>query len=622
MALPRIVVHAWRLTEVRWATAATGLFTLGVLVQLADAPTVLTWTLYLACYAAGGWEPALEGLRALRERSLDVDLLMIVAAIGAAALGQVFDGALLVVIFATSGALESFATQRTEDSVRALLDLAPDRATRLAADGTETDVPAAELRTGDLIVVRPGQRIGGDGRVVSGLTEVDQASLTGEPMPVVKRPGDDVFAGSINGTGAVTVELTADAGRTLVARLVAQVAEASATKATTQLFIEKVEQRYSVGVVVATLAILAIPLALGTDLESALLRAMTFMIVASPCALVLATMPPLLATMANAGRHGVLVRSAVALERVADVDLVAFDKTGTLTFGEPVVGEIVLLAGATEDDVLALAAGAERLSQHPVGRAIVAEATSRGIDVPDTDDFTSTPGRGVTATVAGSVVEVATPQPGCHEALTSGGRTVVEVVVDDTPVAAIALDDRVRPTAPAAVRRLAGVVGHDPVLLSGDNAASVARVADAVGIEHHEAGLLPERKVEAVARLVDEGRRVMLVGDGVNDAPAMAAAHVGVAMGRTGTDLAVETADVVLVRDDLAALTATVDLARRARRVVQANLAIAATIIGVLVVWDLAATLPLPLGVAGHEGSTILVALNGLRLLRRSAWER
>src|SRR4051795_7982399 len=388
------------LPETRWAALATVLFALGGAAQLAGAPDAVWWTLYLACYATGGWEPALAGLQALREKTLDVDILMVVAALIAAAIGQVFDGALLIVIFATSGALEAFATRRTEDSVKALLLLAPDRATRLSDRGEEEYVDTADLLVDDVVLIRPGERVGADGEVLDGLSEVDQASITGEPLPVTKRVGDEVFAGTVNGAGALTVRVSRAAADSVVARIVTMVEEASATKARTQLFIDKVEQRYSVGVVVATLALFAIPLTFGAAFETTLLRAMTFMIVASPCAVVLATMPPLLAAIANAGRHGVLVKSAVALEGLRRVDVVTFDKTGTLTVGTPRVSTITVLDGSDEETLLALAASAERQSEHPVGRAIVAEAQAHGVSLRPADEFSSTPGRGVTARVA------------------------------------------------------------------------------------------------------------------------------------------------------------------------------------------------------------------------------
>ncbi|WP_320777133.1 HAD-IC family P-type ATPase, partial [Streptomyces sp. CRN 30] len=364
------------LPEARWALLSLLAFLLALALDLGGATAWSYGPLYALAYAAGGWEPALEGLRALREKTLDVDLLMIVAALGAAAIGQVLDGGLLIVIFAVSGALEALATARTADSVRGLLDLAPTTATRVGDDGTEETVPTAALAVGDVLLVRPGERIGADGTVVDGTGEVDQATVTGESLPVVKRTGDDVFAGTHNGTGALRVRVGRDPADSVIARIVALVEEASRTKAPTQLFIEKIEQRYAVGVVAATLAVFGVPLAFGAPLTDALLRAMTFMIVASPCAVVLATMPPLLSAIANAGRHGVLVKSAVAMERLGRIDTVALDKTGTLTEGTPEVTAVRPLPGSglDEDALLALAAAAEVASEHPLGRAVVAAA--------------------------------------------------------------------------------------------------------------------------------------------------------------------------------------------------------------------------------------------------------
>ncbi|MFI6104727.1 heavy metal translocating P-type ATPase [Streptomyces sp. NPDC051310] len=673
------------LPEVRWAALSAAAFLAALPLDLAGAPAWAWGPLYAVCYAAGGWEPGWAGLRALREKSLDVDLLMVVAALGAAAIGQYLDGGLLIVIFAVSGALEALATRRTADSVRGLLDLAPARAVRLTAAGEEP-VDVAALRVGDTVLVRPGERLPADGTVVGGASDVDQATITGEPLPAPKAVGDPVFAGTLNGTGALRVRVDKDASASVIARIVAMVEEASATKAPTQLFIEKIEQRYSVGVVVATLALFAVPLALGADFTGTLLRAMTFMIVASPCAVVLATMPPLLSAIANAGRHGVLVKSAVVMERLGRTDLVALDKTGTLTEGAPRVAGVRLLAGSpAEAEVLALAAAAELPSEHPLARAVVTAARDRGLTVPQAAAFSSTPGVGVRALVDGREVTVGRPAEPCRAVpagdrepaaprgagtgpageaaavdgasgaaapgseaaaavreveaggaprasvpgpevaaavreVEAGGRTAVVVAVDGVPVAVLAIADRLREGAAAAVAALGRLSGTAPALLTGDNEPAARRIATETGIDDVRAGLLPQDKVAAVREWERAGRRTLVVGDGVNDAPALAAAHCGIAMGRAGSDLALETADAVVVRDELTAVPAVVALSRRARRLVVQNLVIAGVCIGALIVWDLAGHLPLPLGVAGHEGSTVLVGLNGLRLLREKAW--
>ncbi|MEV6782143.1 heavy metal translocating P-type ATPase [Streptomyces sp. NPDC051098] len=633
-APPQRRTQVLALPEARWALAALVLFLAALPLKLLDAPAWTWGPLFAASYVTGGWEPAWAGLKALKNKSLDVDLLMVVAALGAAAIGQVLDGALLVVIFATSGALEAVATARTADSVRGLLDLAPATAARLRADGGEETVAAEDLRVGDLILVRPGERVSADGQVFEGVSDVDQATITGEPLPVVKQAGDEVFAGTLNGTGALRVRVERDPSDSVIARIVQMVEEASETKAPTQLFIEKIEQRYSIGMVIATLAVFAVPLAFGSALQPALLRAMTFMIVASPCAVVLSTMPPLLSAIANAGRHGVLTKSAVVMERLGRIDAVALDKTGTLTEGTPRVTDIRPLAGTglDEDTLLALAAAAEHSSEHPLARAVVDAARERRLPLPEALDFASVPGRGVSATVEGRSVQVGSPghllpastgpAAAAVAELEDAGRTAVLVVRADTPVGVIGIADRLRPDAAATVAALTELTGRPPVLLTGDNERAARHLAAEVGITDVRTGLLPQDKVAAVKAWESAGRRVLVVGDGVNDAPALAAAHTGIAMGRAGSDLALETADIVVVRDELATIPAVVALSRKAHGLVVQNLVIAGIFITALVAWDLVATLPLPLGVAGHEGSTVIVGLNGLRLLREAAWPR
>jgi len=619
----------WSLPEVRWALLASVLFAAGLLLRLAGVPGWLSGIVFAGCYLAGGWEPAVAGWQALRERTLDVDLLMIVAAIGAAAIGQVVDGGLLIVIFATSGAQEAYATKRTADSVNALLTLAPEQATLLGPDGTEAVVDTASLLVGDEILVRPGERIGADGTVTDGTSEVDQASVTGEPLPLLREPGDEVFAGTLNTHGALRVRVSRPASESVVARIVALVEQASATKAKAQLFVERIEQRYSVTVVLTTLLVFAVPLAFGASLRPTLLRAMTYMIVASPCAVVLATMPPLLSAIANAGRHGVLVKSAVVMEQLGQTTQVAFDKTGTLTQGTPHLTDVHVLADVRQDDVLRLAASAERPSEHPLGRAVVTAANQRGLALAEIADFSATPGRGVTALVEGQRVHVGSPalitdatasQTDAVNAVEAEGRTAVVVLVDGRLVGVLTLADQLRPTAAATVAALRDLTGNTPVLLTGDNAPAARSLAAQVGITHVHAALLPQDKAERVQALRDSGGHVLVVGDGINDAPALATANLGVAMGRHGSDLTLQTADAVLVRDDLAALPALLRLSRAARKAVVQNLVLAAAAIVGLVAWDLIGTLPLPLGVLGHEGGTVLIGLNGLRLLRKGAW--
>ncbi|NMH98766.1 heavy metal translocating P-type ATPase, partial [Pseudonocardia acidicola] len=621
----------WSVPDVRRAALSLAAFGIAVSGDLAGAPVALVGAAYLVCYVAGGWEPAWSGLQALRERRLDVDLLMVVAAIAAAAIGQYFDGGLLIVIFASSGALEAVMTARTRDSIHALLDLAPETATRIGPDG-ERQVPARDLVVGDEVLVRPGEKIPADGEVIDGASEVDTASLTGEPLPRRTVPGDTVYAGTINGTGTLRVRVDRDPAETLVAGIAAQVEQAGETKARRQLLIERIEQRYSVLVVAGAVALLVGPLLFGAAFEPTLLRAMTFMIVASPCAVVLATMPPLLAAIAAAGRNGVLVKDATVIEALAAVDAVALDKTGTVTRGVPQVVGVAALRG-TPEDVLALAAAAESGSEHALGRAVREEARRRAVVLPQVRDFVALPGRGVRAVVAGT--EVAVGHPALLEDDDAGarrvvagferdGHTAVVVLADARPVGVLALADELRPEAGAAVAALTELIGRGPALLTGDAAVPARAVAGRLGLADAQAGLhaelLPADKTAVVAGWQREGRTVLAAGDGVNDAPLLATADVGLAVGEGASALSVQAADGVLLRDPMGNLAPLITLARRARRVAQANLAFAAAVIVFLVGWDLVGTLPLALGVAGHELSTVLVCLNGLRLLARPGW--
>ena len=608
------------------ALVALGTFLLGLGLQGFGAPAPAWIAAYLVCYVVGGWESGWAGLLELKSKRLDVDLLMVVAAIAAASIGQWREGALLIVIFSTSGALETFATRRTEAGVRALMKLAPEEATLLRSDGTEARVRADSLAVGHTIIVRPGERVGADGQVVTGASDVDEASITGESIPVPKRVGEQVFAGTINGSGAMEIRVGRASADSVIARIASLVEEAKEQKAKTQLFIEGIEQRYSIVMVGVTVLLLVVPwLLLGWTFEETLLRAMTFMIVASPCAVVLATMPPLLSAIATSTRMGVLVKGGIPMEALAGIDTVAFDKTGTLTEGSPTVTDVVALGDTSEEVLLHLAASAESGSEHPLGRAIVRHARLRGIEVGVTTEFEALPGRGVKAIIGGDTVLIGSRRLldldeevlGILGKLESQGKAALALERNGEVVGLIACADTLRPDARDVVRQLAAIGVTKTVLLTGDNKAAAQLVATATGVNDVYAGLLPEDKVARIRELQSAGRRVLLVGDGVNDAPALAAAELGIAMGGRGTDVALETADAVLVTDRLQRIPEIIELSRRANRVVRQNLLFAGVMIVILVTLDLAGHLPLPLGVVGHEGSTILVALNGLRLLRR-----
>ena len=581
-------------------------------------------TVLVVGYVLGGYRQARDGLLTLvRDRALDVDVLMVVAAIGAAAIGQWFDGALLILIFAVSGTLEGYASARTTRDIAALMALAPDEAVRLR-DGVEETVPASTLGVGDRVVVRPGTRIPADGSVAEGSSAVNQAPITGESAPVDKTAGAQVFAGSINGHGALYVTVTRAPGETLLARIIELVKEAQANRPAAQLFIERFERGYAKVVVAGAILLGVAPAMMGwwTAHES-VYRAMIFLVVASPCALAAAMMPTLLSALSNAARNGILFKGSVFVEALGKIDAIAFDKTGTLTSGHPVVTQVSSTGDVPPDAILAYAASVETASEHPVGRAIVAEASRRELALLPATEFQAIVGAGARARLSGTLWSVGRPAllsitddvKQTIAELEGQGHTVV-LVGDVACRGYIALRDRVRPEAGVAVDFLKSL-GIKPIVgLSGDSRATADAVAKEVGIDEMYAGLYPEDKVRKVKELASRYGIVAMVGDGVNDAPALAVANVGIAMGVIGTDVALETADVVLSTDDVSMVPYAVALGRKSLRIIRQNLAIALTVIVALVLSDLLGLITLPWGVVGHEGSTLLVTLNGLRMLR------
>ncbi len=581
--------------------------------------------LFLVGYVAGGYRQAIEGVTKLvRERALDVDLLMVVAAIGAATIGYWFDGALLIFIFALSGTLEGYASARTQRDIASLMALHPDHAL-VVRDGVEALVSVDALVIGDLVVVKPGERIATDGVVVEGRSVVNEASITGESAAIDKATGNDVFAGTINGHGGLRVRVSKLAGETVIARIIELVEQAQERRPRSQLFIEKFESWYANVVVIGAILFVAIPTTvLGWTFADALYRSMVFLVVASPCALAASMMPTLLSALSSGARNGVLFKGSTFIEALGRVNAVAFDKTGTLTQGHPSVDEVVAAAGEEAATLLARAAAVESMSEHPIGSAIVTEARHRGLPIPEPTEFQSVIGVGAYANIGGQRWQVGKPTlfAVVPEDLTSAktrleaeGRTVV-LVGDDRARGLIALRDTLRPHARETVLALRRMGVKHVVIITGDSSATAQAVATAVGADEVHAGLLPADKVRIVEELLKTYGRVAVVGDGVNDAPALATATVGIAMGRSGTDVALETADVVLMTDDVSRIPFAVELGRRALRVVKQNIALALSVIVLLVTGDVLGWITLPTGVVGHEGSTLLVTLSGLRLLR------
>jgi len=583
--------------------------------------------LYMLSFAVGGFAKAKEGLTTLvKEKDLDVNLLMILAAIGAAGIGHWAEGAMLIFIFSLSGALESYTMNKSRRDISALISLKPEHAV-LYENGNETVVPIGRLKAGDVVLVRPGERIPADGIIRSGTSAVDQSTITGEPVPVDKTAGDEVFAGTLNGQGSLFIEVTQASESTLFAKIIQLVQEAQSEKPVSQRFVEKLERLYARAVVVATVLIILIP-PLGLDMswEASLYKAMVFLVVASPCALVASIMPAMLSAISKSARKGLLFKGGAHLENLSRTRIVAFDKTGTLTEGRPVLNDLIPYQGYTEEQLLHIVASIESLSEHPLAKAIVEKAKDQGIVLDPPDELQARTGWGVQAKWGEDTWNIGKPAmldkhdtdketADTIERLQREGKTVVVAFNSRGIAGIIALKDRIRPQAKSAVERLQRM-GIRVVMLTGDQQTTAQQIAGEAGIEHVHAELLPVDKVNRIKELRQKYDHVVMVGDGVNDAPALAAATVGAAMGGAGSDAALETADMVLMHDDLTKIAEAIQLGKKTQTIVKQNIAFSLSVIFLLIIANFTQGISLPLGVIGHEGSTILVILNGLRLLR------
>ena len=617
-----------------------GLFLLaGFLVHMMGGPQEIRIALLLVSYVCGGFYPAQDMIETLADFKLDIDLLMFAAAFGAAALGHYEEGAMLLFLFSIGGAGERLAISRARGAIKALADLTPQTAMLIQPDGTQREVPVEDLRIGDRVLVAPGQRLPADGKIVTGDSGVDQSPITGESVPVDKAPGDSVFAGTINGGGTLTIEVGKLASDNTLAKVVRMVEEAQTTKSPTQLFTDRVEKWYVPLVVVATVLLIVIPPLAGwqprrehtSDWAGWFYQAMAFLTAASPCALAIGTPAAVLSGIARAAREGMLVKGGVHLENLGRVRAIAFDKTGTLTFGRPEVVEVVpLTEDIDEQRLLSLAASVEAGSRHPIAEAVVHAADNRSIPHKMADDIDQTPGVGISGTVDGSTITVgrptsfAAPLRGVDRMqqraieMEDAGRTVVTIVDSERILGIIGLADKARPEAREMIAKLKAHGVHHTIMLTGDNRRTAAAIAQSVGIDEYLAELMPEDKVSKVRELDERFGRVAMVGDGVNDAPAMANATVGIAIGGaagSASDVALETADIALLADNLGKLPSAMSVSRFARKIIIQNLVIALGVIVVLAPIAALGGTPISLAVLFHEGSTVLVVINSLRIL-------
>ena len=573
---------------------------------------------------AGGIFPARRAAAAIRSRTIDINVLMLIAVAGAIAIGEVLEAVSVVFLFAVAQWLEVRTLERARQAIRALIDLAP-RQALVRRDGTECVVPIEQVALGDDLIVRPGDKVPVDGLVVAGHSDVNEAPITGESLPVDKSAGAPLFAGSINGRGALEMRVTRVGRDTRLARIIHLVEDAQTRRAPVQTFVDRFARVYTPTMIALAVAVAVVPALAGGDVSTWLYRALVLLVIACPCALVISTPVSFVAALSAAARNGVLIKGGAFLERLAQVRTIAFDKTGTLTSGQLRIDAILPLDGVSASEVLRYAAAVEQRSEHPIARAIVDHATERQVALPPVVSFTSVPGMGAAGTVVERRVMVGNEAmfslhsiapPDASALAFNGGSAVVFVAVDNRPVGAIAVTDRPRAAARDALDLLRAQGVRRIVMLTGDHPRNARRIAETLGVDEHHAGLLPEDKYARVRALRTGPDAVMMVGDGVNDAPALAAADVGVAMGAAGSDAALETADVALMSDELLKLPYALRLARATVRNVKTNVVVSIVLKAGFLVMAIAGSATLWMAVLADTGASVIVVANALRLLR------
>lgn len=583
---------------------------------------------YLTAFVIGGFAKAKEGIEdTIADKRLNVELLMILAAVGSAIIGYWAEGAILIFIFAVSGALETYAMNKSHREISALMAMQPEEAWLVRDHLEPVKVSIDTLELGDYLLIKPGERVPADGVIVKGTSSIDEAAISGEPIPVSKNIGDEVFAGTVNLNGLITMEMTKPNNETLFQKIIALVQSAQSEKSPSQQFIEKFEGTY-VNVVLITVAVMMfLPhFALGWDWTTTFYRAMVLLVVASPCALVASIMPATLAAISNGAKQGILFKGGLHLEHLSVLNVLAVDKTGTLTQGKPVVTDMIVRPDLDEKTTLHALASIEAQSNHPLAQAITRYAREQQVGEFTQPAIEDVPGWGIKATIQQHHYTVGKPEfVGKDEAaqfanhaadrLAQEGKTVIFMKDEQGIAALVALKDTVRQEAKDAVAALKQL-GVKVVMLTGDNEKTAHVIAQEAGVDEYVAECLPETKVTYIKQYLASDKFVGMVGDGINDAPALATATTGIAMGE-GTDVALETADMVLMKNDLSKIAYAIKLSRKMQRIVKQNIIFSISVIALLIISNFLQVVDLPLGVIGHEGSTILVILNGLRMLRK-----
>lgn len=585
-------------------------------------------SLYVVATVLGGWDNFKKAARGLQRLNFNMSVLMSLAVIGAFAIGQYEEGATVAFLFAISEMLEAWTVERARRSIRELMDIAPAVAT-IRRGHSELEIPAADILIGDILIVRPGEKIAMDGLIIKGQSAINQAAITGESVPVEKGPGTEVFAGTLNTYGSLEIEVTKLVKDTTIFKIIHMVEEAQSKRAPSQAFVEKFAAVYTPIVMALAVGIMIIPPVLfQQEWIQWIYRGLSLMVVACPCALVISTPVAIVSAISNAARNGVLIKGGVYLEETAALKAIAFDKTGTLTKGQPAVTDLIPIHLQTEDTLLKIAARLEIRSEHPLAQAIVLAAEARHLAIVPAEDFSSITGRGAHGTIDGETVYIGNLRLFLEigalaqriavdvERLQNQGKTVMIVGTKEKIFGLVAVADEVRRESADTIKelRLAGI--ERTVMLTGDNSATAKAIAGKVGVDEFRSELLPEDKVDAIAELKTKYGKVAMIGDGINDAPALAVSSVGIAMGSAGTDTALETADIALMADDLTKLPFAIRLSRATLTVIRQNIgfSLAIKILAVLAVFP--GWLTLWLAILADMGATILVTLNSLRLLQ------
>lgn len=602
---------------------------LGLLTEHMDLSIPLSTAFFLVGIVLGGSLPAKNGIAVLiKTRELDMNILMSLAVLGAAAIGEFEEAVTVVFLFSLGNALQGYTLDKTRHSLQTLMDLTPPQAVAVR-EGREMTLPVEELTIGDTIIVRPGERIAMDGKVIEGFSSVNQASITGESVPVEKNLGDEVYAGTINERGAMQIRVTHLAKDNTISRIIAMVEEAQGQRAPSQQFVDRFAKYYTPAVIGGAALVVAIPtLFMGQPFNKWFYEAMAMLLVACPCALVISTPVSIVAAIGSAARNGVLVKGGLYLEEAGALSVIAFDKTGTLTVGKPQVTDVIAVNGFSQDEIIEISAAIESRSEHPLGDAILGYARQRGLDIPSVGDFEAVWGMGAVGMVKDKPYRIGNvrfflengidlePVSDQISNLQSQGKTVMLLGDDQTILGLVAVADIIRDNSAEAIKKLKKLGIKKTVMLTGDNELTAKAIASQVGVDEYRADLLPEDKVQVMEKLIVQCGKVAMVGDGVNDAPAMAVSTVGIAMGVAGSDTALETADMALMADDLTKLSYAINLSRQTLKIIKQNIAFALLIKGLILLLVFPGWLTLWLAVVGDMGSSLLVTLNGMRLLR------